>query len=336
MTALLSGRSSKLVGLVIAFLLLLISTVTSILYGILDTDWQTAIDAYINFNGSNEHIVIKDVRVPRALIAAAVGASLGIAGALLQSLTRNPVADLGVFGINSGAALFIVVAVSIFSVNSLSQFTWIAFAGAAFSGIAVYVLGSLGRDGLTPLKLTLAGSAIYALASSLTSGLLVANQQAMEEVLFWLAGSVAGRKLEMLAAVFPYMLLAWLAAFLLARPINTLMLGEDVAKGLGQKTALVKVAAGMLIILLAGSSVAVAGPISFVGLIIPHVSRYLVGIDTRWVFAYSAFLGAILLLAADIGARCTAMPKELPIGVMTVLAGAPFFIHVARKGLSRG
>ncbi|GAX89980.1 FecCD family ABC transporter permease [Effusibacillus lacus] len=335
MTQLLHSTSLKIFGILICVVLLVCSVFSSIVFGVMDTSWKEAVEAYASFNGTNEHIVIKEVRVPRALIAAAVGASLGIAGALLQALTKNPLADLSIFGINSGASFFIVIAASFFSVNSLSGFAWVAFAGAAVSGVFVYFLGSIGRDGMSPVKLTLAGAAMTALFSSLTHGLLTANERTLEEVLFWLSGSVAGRKLEMLAGVFPYMMTAWILALIIAGPINTFMLGEDVAKGLGQRTLLVKITTGITIILLSGSAVAVAGPIGFIGLIIPHIARFLVGIDTRWIVTYSALLGAVLLLVSDIGARFIAMPKEMPISVMTALIGAPFFVYVARKGLAR-
>jgi iron complex transport system permease protein len=334
MNVLLSNKLLKILGLLVGLLLLLYLSYFSLIFGVVDTSWQTAIDAYTHYNGSNEHIVIKEVRVPRVLNALAVGACLGLAGALLQALTRNPVADAELFGLNAGAAFFIVFAVSFFSINSLTQFTWIAFLGAAVSGVVVYLLGSFGRDGITPVKLTLAGAAITALSASARHGMLVLNEKALDEVLFWLSGSVGGRKLEYLASVLPYMIVAWIAAFALARPIHTLMMGDDVAKGLGQRTLLVKIMTGGVIVLLTGSSVAVAGPIGFVGLVTPHLARYLVGIDTRWVFLYSGMLGAMILLAADIGGRFIAMPAELPIGVMTAFVGVPFFIYVARKGLA--
>ncbi|MGE5704908.1 MAG: FecCD family ABC transporter permease [Clostridia bacterium] len=336
MNALLTNNFAKCFGLGVGALLIVILMYASIVFGVIDTSWQTAVNAYIHFDGSNEHIVIKEVRVPRALIAAAVGACLGMAGALLQALTRNPLADVEIFGLNAGAALFIVVAVTYFSIQSLTEFTWLAFAGAAISGALAYVLGSAGREGMTPVKLALAGAAITALAGSLTHGILTINEQSLDQVLFWLAGSVSGRKLIFLTNVLPYMLAAWIAAFLIAKPLHTLMMGEDVAKGLGQRTLWVKIAAGIVIIALSGCSVAVAGPIGFVGLVTPHLSRFFVGIDTRWVVLYSGILGAVLLLAADIGARFIAYPSEMPIGVMTALIGAPGFIYVARKGLAKG
>lgn len=335
MKGLLHNRVLKLTGLGIVFLLLLYLSYASLVFGVIDTNWNTVIDAFTRFNGSNEHIVITDVRVPRVLNALAVGASLGIAGALLQALTRNPVADTELFGLNAGAALFVVFAVTFFGISSLSSFTWIAFLGAAVSGLIVYMLGSLGRDGMTPVKLILAGAAITALAGSARHGMLVLNEKALDEVLFWLSGSVGGRKLEYLQAMFPYMIAGWAASFVLARPIQILLMGDDVAKGLGQRTIMVKIAAGAAIVLLCGSSVAVAGPIGFVGLVTPHLSRYLVGQRMLWIFIYSGALGSAILLLADIAARFIAMPAEVPIGAMTALIGVPFFFYVVRKGINQ-
>ncbi|MFT9849296.1 FecCD family ABC transporter permease [Aneurinibacillus sp. REN35] len=331
MKVMLPNTQLKIIGLFIGAILLVLAVYASIVLGVIDTSWRTLIEAYTNFNGTNEHIVIKEVRIPRAFIAVAVGICLGICGVLLQALTRNPMADVGILGINAGASLMIVIAVAFFSVSTLTSLTWIGFFGAALSGVIVYILGSLGREGATPLTLTLAGSAMFALASSFTQGILLFKESAMEEVLFWLAGSVAGRSLDVLISVLPYMMIAVIGSLFIAGPLNTLKLGEDVAKGVGQRTALVKIMSGLLIIMLAGSSIAVAGPISFVGLLVPHIARSVAGSDTRWMIAYSALFGALLLLASDILARFVAMPKELPIGVMTALIGAPFFIYTARK-----
>ena len=173
--------------------------------------------------------------------------------------------------------------------------------------------------------------AISALFSSLTQGLLVLNEKALEEVLFWLAGSVQGRKLEILQSVFPYLLIGWIASIMMAGKVNTLMMGEDVAKGLGQRTILMKSFVLLIIVLLSGGSVAVAGPIGFIGIVTPHFARFLVGVDHRWRVPYSGLLGAILLILADIAARYVIMPQEVPVGVMTAFIGAPFFIYIARK-----
>lgn len=225
----------------LAFILILIAAVClSIVYGYTNTSWTTAYKAFTDFNGSNEHLVIQNVRLPRALIAAVVGASLGVAGALMQAMTKNPLASPGIFGINGGAGFFVVGALFFFHVGSLQAIAWISFFGAAFAASAVYFIGSLGREGLTPVKLTLAGAAMTALFSSLTQGMLSVNEAALEQAIFWLAGSVQGRSLSLLTSVLPYIVPAFMISFLLGSKINILTMGEDVAKSLGQKTWLVK------------------------------------------------------------------------------------------------
>jgi len=331
---LLKSTTLKWAGCISACLVMLLLMCASVIFGYTDTSVQTAINAYRNYNGSNEHIIIQTVRVPRAFIAAAVGASLAIAGTLMQTLTKNPLASPGIFGINAGAGFFVVAAVSLFTVKDLQAYNGLAFLGAAIAAISVYGIGAFGREGLTPMKLTLAGAAISAMFSSFTQGLLVMDEAALEQVLFWLAGSVQGRKLETLEAVLPYIAIGWVGAFMIAGKMNILSMGEDVAKGLGLHTGLVKITIGILVILLAGGSVAVAGPIGFVGIVIPHVTRAIFGIDHRWVIPLSGILGAILLLTADIAARYILMPSEVPVGVMTAIIGTPFFIYIARRGFN--
>lgn len=331
---LLKNNSQRIVGLIFIVLLFLYLIGASIVYGYTDTSWKMAWEAFQNNDGSNEHLVIETVRLPRALIAAAVGSSLAIAGALMQTLTKNPLASPSIFGINAGAGFAVVIAVSLFQISHLQAFAWIAFLGAAVAAISVYFIGSLGREGLTPMKLTLAGAAIAAMFSSFTQGFLVLSEVALEQVLFWLAGSIQGRKLEILVSVIPYFVVGWVGALLLASKLNVLSMGEDVAKALGIRTGLLKIGIGVMVILLAGGSVAVAGPVGFIGIVIPHITRSIVGIDHKWVIPYSAFLGAILLLLADILARYVIMPEEVPVGVMTAIIGTPFFIYIARKGFN--
>lgn len=296
---------------------------------------ETVFDAFFNFDeNSTEHIIITSTRISRAVIATVIGISLAIAGALMQALTRNPLASPSIFGINAGAVFFIVAAITFFSVSSLTHYMWIAFAGAGVASVMVYFLGSVGR-GSSPVKIVLAGAAITALFVSLTQALLVVGQQNIEGVLFWLAGSVAGRTLDMLEPILPFMAAGWIGALLLGYPVNILTSGEDVAKGLGQRTILVKALMALVIILLAGGSVAVGGAIGFIGLIVPHIARGLVGPDYRWIIPYSALLGASLLLLADVAARFIIIPQEVPIGVMTALIGTPFFIYIARRGFNK-
>ncbi|MEH6992973.1 iron ABC transporter permease [Neobacillus drentensis] len=331
---LLKHTGQRWAGLFIAIIVLLFLISASIVYGYTDTTWKMAIDALTNFNGSNEHIVIQSVRIPRAFIAAAVGASLAISGVLMQTVTKNPLASPDIFGVNAGAGVAVVIAVTVFSVGSLQLFTWLSFAGAAVAAISVYAIGSVGREGLTPMKLTLAGAAMTAFFASFTQGILVLNEAALEQVLFWLAGSVAGRNLENLIAVLPYLVVGWIASLVIATKMNVLSMGEDVAKGLGLNTALLKIIIGIVVILLSGGAVAVAGPIGFIGIVVPHLTRSIVGIDHRWVIPFSGLLGGVLLLAADIASRYILMPQEVPVGVMTAIIGTPFFIYIARKGFN--
>ncbi|NDI36039.1 FecCD family ABC transporter permease [Chengkuizengella sediminis] len=312
--------------------LLFLLFILSIKLGVYITQWNDIMSSFSDFNGSNEHVIIRDVRFPRALIAACVGASLGIAGALLQILTQNPLADTGILGVNGGASLLVVIAVSMFSISSLSQFTWIAFLGAAIFGTLVYILGQTTKTNHSPIRLTLAGAAVAAFTTSLTHAFLIINASALDEVLFWISGSIAGRSMDMLREVFPYMCIGWIGSIIIAKKIDALQLGEDVAKSLGQNTVWVKLSIGLLIIILAGSSVSIAGPISFVGLVIPHMARFFVGLNSRWVIIFSGLLGACLLLLADIISRLIGMPQEIPIGVTTAIIGVPFFIYIVRKG----
>lgn len=329
-------RTALWVGIFVGTGLLLLTMVVSIAFGAAEIApidvWQAifAFDAV-----STDHLIIRTLRVPRALVAALVGASLAVAGAIMQGLTRNPLGDPGILGINTGAALAVVSAVFFFQISSLSLYALFAFAGAALTAAAVYALGSMGRGGPTPLNLTIAGAAFTALLSSITTGVLIFNQRTLEEVRFWLAGSVAGRDLDLLLQVSPYLLFGLLLSFALGRQITTISLGEDVAKGLGLHTEWVKGLSGVAVVLLAGGAVAVAGPIGFVGLVIPHMVRFLVGVDYRWILPYSAIFGGIFLIVSDVAARLILRPMELPVGVMTALIGGPFFVYLVRWRVRR-
>lgn len=325
----------KVIGLLVSVLVLAALFMASNVLGYTSTPWRTAWDAYLNYNGSNEHIIIREMRLPRALVSTLVGAALAISGTLMQAVTKNPMASPGILGINAGAGFFVVTGISLFSLSGQSGLIWFAFAGASAAAITVYAVGSVGREGMTPLKLTLAGATVAALFSSFTSAILVSDERALESVLFWLAGSVEGRKMENILPVLPFLLAGFAVAFSLGKAMNVIVVGEDVAKGLGQHTIRVKGAALLVVVLLSGGSVAIAGPIGFIGLVIPHVARALVGMEHRWILPYSAVFGAILLTAADIAARFVAFPREIPVGIMTAIIGAPFFIYLARKEMRK-
>ena len=322
-------------GYVVGVWLLLGCLMASVGLGVADIAPTDVYQALVSPNGSTEHLIIRTVRLPRSITALLVGSAVAVAGAIMQGLTRNPLADPGILGINAGAALAVVVAVFWFNAASLGVYAGFALVGAAIAAVTVYSLGSLGRGGLTPLNLTIAGAALTALVSSLTTGILILSQRTLEEIRFWLAGSVAGRDMELVLQVMPYLVVGLVLGLALGKQLTTLSLGDSVAKGLGQKTAWIKGLGAISVVLLAGGSVAIAGPIGFIGLIVPHIVRFWTGADYRWILPYSALCGAILLLLADIGARLIIQPQELPVGIVMPLLGAPFFIYLTRSQVRR-
>jgi iron complex transport system permease protein len=315
--------------LLVGFLLL------SITFGAAEIEPGTVWQAIVAFDGSTNHLIITTVRLPRTFIALLVGAALAVAGSLVQGLSRNPLADPGILGISAGAALAVVLTTFFWGTVSVQVYTWVAFAGGLIAAIAVYILGSVGRSGMTPLKLILAGSVFAYLMSALTTGVLILSQRTLDEIRFWLAGSVAGRDFNILLQVAPYLLIGLVVAFGMGKQMTALNLGEEVAKGLGLRTGWIKAIASAVVVLLAGGAVALAGPIGFLGLVVPHVVRFWVGVDYRWILPYAAVWGAILLSLADLAARLVIRPQELPVGIMTALVGAPFFIYLARSKVKR-
>jgi iron complex transport system permease protein len=328
-------KVSPLVGLVLGLVILLVCLVYSVTLGAAEIPLDKILESFITFDNSYEHLVIQTIRLPRSLIAILVGSALAVSGALMQGLTRNPLADPGILGIQSGAAVAVVTTIFVFGSSSVNDYTIAAFLGAGATAILVYFLGSLGRGGATPLNLTVAGAALTAFISSVTTAILIVSQRTLEEIRFWLAGSLAGRDINIFFQALPFVVIGLVAAFALGRQITTMSLGEDVAKGLGQQTAWIKIMTAISVVLLAGSSVAIAGPIGFIGLVVPHIVKFFIKADYRWILPYSAVFGAILLLVADIAARVLLKPQELPVGVMTALIGAPFFVYLAKSKVKK-
>jgi iron complex transport system permease protein len=335
-TRILGSRSLLLPGLVVCLLLVIACVLWSITLGAAEITPQTVYDALFEYDDTEfDHLIIQTVRLPRVLSGLVVGAALAVSGAIMQGLTRNPLADGGLLGINSGAAFAVVMGVFLLGNPSLSAYAVFAFIGAGVAAVVVYMLGSMGRGGATPLKLTLAGVILSAFLASFTTMILLRDQETLEKIRFWTAGSLAGREMPLLLQTAPYMLIGIVGGVLISRQITTISLGEDIAKGLGQNTAWVKAIAALLVVLLNGGAVALAGPIGFVGLVVPHVVRFIVGVDYRWIIPYSAALGAILVTVADVGARVVIRPQELPVGVVMAVIGAPFFIWLARWKVKR-
>ncbi|MFD4792706.1 FecCD family ABC transporter permease [Streptomyces anulatus] len=280
--------------------------------------------------------VIRSVRVPRTALGLAAGAALGLSGCVMQALTRNPLADPGILGVSAGAAFAIVLAAGVAGIGSLLGYIWFAFAGAMAASVVVYLLGRLGRSGSTPVKLALAGVAVTAVLSSLTSAVVLTDPAALDRFRFWSAGSLADQDASTVLRVLPFLGLGALLALASAPALNSLALGDDVAASLGRRLGLVRLQGVVAVTLLTGAAVAVIGPVVFIGLVVPHVARVLaqyagLGPDHRWLLPLSAALAAALLLGADILGRVIARPVEVQAGIIVAFIGGPFFIALVRR-----
>jgi iron complex transport system permease protein len=325
-------RTTLVAGLLVAVALLLVVCLLSIAVGSKQIPLGTVLDALRHYDETNtDHVIVHSLRVPRTLIGLLVGAALGLSGALMQGVTRNPLADPGILGVNGGAALFVVGGIYWFGLTSLTAYVWLAFAGAAAASVAVYTLGSLGREGATPVKLALAGAAMTAMLGSLTTALLIGDVDTFDQFRFWSVGSLAGRGSDIAAQVAPFILVGIVLALVSGRLLNALSLGDDVARSLGQRVGLTRVFTAVTVVLLCGAATAAAGPIGFIGLTIPHVARLITGPDYRWILPYSMLLAPILLLGSDVLGRVVAQPGELQVGIVTAVIGAPFFIALVRR-----
>jgi iron complex transport system permease protein len=318
-------------GLTLAFALLGFVALLSVRVGSVPIDTSTVLDAFFDFTGSDEHIIVRSLRVPRTLIGLGVGAALATAGVLTQAVTRNPLGAPDILGINAGASFAVVAAIHGLGFVTPSGYVWFAFAGALVAVVVVYALASAGSGGATPIKLALSGAVLTALLASWTTAILVLDQRTLDEARFWLAGSLSGRELATFLYVTPFLAVGLVTSLMLGRQLNALALGEDVARALGQRSELVRAAATIAVILLSGSAVAAAGPIAFVALATPHMVRALVGSDYRWILPYSLVLGPVLLLLSDIFGRVAVRPAELQVGVVTAMFGAPVLIRLVRR-----
>lgn len=319
-------------GLLLASAILLVVLFASIGYGAKPIPLGTVWDALWHFDATDDdHLIVRSLRIPRTVLGVAVGSALGVSGALMQGVTRNPLADPGILGIEAGASLAVVIGIYGFEVTSLSRYVWFAFAGAAVASIAVYALGSLGRGGATPVKLALAGAALASLLTSVTSAILLLDVATLDQFRFWVVGSLAGRDGAVATQVLPFLAVGFVLALGSARQLNVLALGDDVARSLGQRVDVARASASLAFVVLCGAATAACGPIGFVGLTIPHVARAICGPDHRWIIPWTAVLAPMLLLGADIIGRVVARPGELQVGIVTAVLGAPFFVALVRR-----
>ena len=270
-------------------------------------------------------------RIPRTVLAVLAGAALGLSGALMQAITRNPLADPGILGVNTGASLAVVSGMAFFGVSSIWGTLGLAIAGGVVTAVFVYAVGSLGPGGATPIKLALAGVATTAALSSLVSAVMLPRVALLDDFRFWQVGGVGGADWSTLSVVAPLLAAAALLGFLCAPALDTLALGDDAATGLGAHVARTRMLAAVAGVLLCAATTAVAGPIAFVGLMVPHAVRLAVGPDQRWMLPLSALGGAVLLTLADTIGRVIGRPGEIDAGIITAFVGAPVLILIARR-----
>ena len=322
--------SVRFLWLVVVVAVLVALMAASVAVGSRDVGWSEIVAA---LGGSSETIGEAAVtkRIPRTLLAVLVGAALGLAGAVMQGVTRNPLADPGVLGINMGASLAVVTGIAFFGLFSATSIVWTAIVGAAIAAVFVYAVGSLGRGGPTPLKLALAGTATSAALLSFVTAIALPRGDIAESIQSWEIGGVGGAGFDSISTVVPFLVVGFAISLLSARSLNSLALGDELAAGLGERVALARGVAALGSVLLCGAATAVAGPIWFVGLVVPHLCRLLVGVDHRWLLPFTALTGACLLTASDVVGRIVARPSELDVGIITALIGAPFFIAIVRR-----
>ncbi|GAA2192201.1 iron chelate uptake ABC transporter family permease subunit [Streptomyces bangladeshensis] len=288
-------------------------------------------DALLHGGTSDDARVVRSLRLPRTVVGVMVGAALAVAGTVLQGITRNPIAEPGILGISQGASLGVVCAIAFLGVHSLTGYVWYAFAGAGLAAVCIYAVAGSGRGGASPIKLALAGAAMNAFLASVVSAVLTTDAQALDEFRFWDVGSIAGRDLTIVGQIWPFLLAGLLLVLAMARGLDALALGDDIARGLGRNVALLRATGALGATVLTGAAVAAAGPIAFTGLAVPHMARALVGPAHRWLLPMAALLGPVMLLLADVLGRVVVRPSEVPVAVMTALAGVPFLIVLVRR-----
>lgn len=303
----------------------------AVAFGAKDIHLQMVWAAVFDYNPKlTQHQIIYELRLPRVIGAAVVGAAFAVAGAVMQGVTRNPLADAGVLGINAGAMFVVALSFAFFPHMPYSYLMVVSFIGAVLSTVLIFIIGSATAGGLTPMRLTIAGAVMAAILHSLSSGVAI-YYDLSQDLAFWYAGGVAGVKWEHLKFLVPIIFITIVFATVLGRSISLISMGDDVATNLGVKTNRTRILGMIIVVILAGVSVSAVGSIGFVGLVIPHIARKIVGVNYRLIIPMSALLGAMLLVLADLGARTVNPPKELAIGIMVALIGVPFFLYIARK-----
>jgi iron complex transport system permease protein len=323
--------SARALGLLLAVAALGLALALSISVGAKSIALDRVWGLLLHPDGSEDAVVVRDLRLPRTMLGLSVGAALGVAGAVMQALTRNPLADPGVLGINAGAATAIVLGVAVLGVSAPAAYVWLGFGGAAAAALLVYGIGAQGRSGATPVRLALAGTAVTAALTAVVNGVTVMDPETLQHYRFWLVGALGGHERETLGQIAPFLGAGLVAALALARPLNALALGEDAGRALGAHVGRTRAAGALAVTLLCGAATAAAGPIIFVGLTVPHLARALCGPDQRWVLPSCAVLAPTLLLAADVLGRIVDRPGEIQVGIVAAIVGGPVFVALIRR-----
>ena len=330
-------RLQRFALLALSAAILIVFCIISLLIGARPVAFSTAFDTLFAYDPvSAEHIIIRDYRLPRTLLGLLCGAAFGVSGALIQAATRNPLADPGILGVNAGAAFFVTLAVGLFGFHAVSSHLWFAFLGAITVTLLVYAVGSRGRDGATPVRLVLSGVALSAVLGGIGSSITLLDPVAFDSLRLWSIGSLAGRNIDVVVTVAPFIIFGLVLSVCVAPSLNVVALGDDPSRALGANLVRTRILVVIAVTLLAGAATAAAGPIGFVGLMVPHVVRWLTGPDQRWIIPFTILCSPILLLAADITGRLVLFPGELEAGIVTAFIGAPVLVALARRTRASG
>ncbi|WP_172650685.1 FecCD family ABC transporter permease [Rhodococcus opacus] len=324
-------RRRRLVGLGVLVILLGLVLLASVAVGARPLSFAEIFHALFDADGSQTDIIVRTLRGPRTALGLVVGMALGVAGALIQGHTRNPLADAGLLGLNAGAAFLVVLSMYLFGFSAPSEYLWFAFAGSFAAGVVVFGLSSIGNGAASPLSLALAGAAVAFFLQAMTNAIIIVDQSSLDSYRFWVVGSVAGRGFDVLWQVLPFLIIGLILALVSTPGLNVLSLGEDVARSLGTNIAASRALGIVAITLLTGAATAACGPIAFIGLVVPHVARAITGPDYRWLVPYAGLLGGVMLVTADVIGRVVVRPGELQVGIVLAVFGAPFFIALVRR-----
>lgn len=326
------GRSRRGQGLLAGLLLLAVAVVASLVVGSRSIGVAEVFEALTAYDRlDDQHLIVRELRVPRTLVAILAGVALGVSGAIMQAVTRNPLAEPGLLGINAGAGVGVIIGVAVLGLGSMSAYVWCAFVGAGLAGVAVFLLGRAQETGTNPVRLVLAGAGLSVMLASVT-GLILLNAplEVFDQFRHWASGSLEKSGFDAVGVLVVAVLLGGVTALGLVGSLNAMALGKDLGLALGVNVRLTWLLACLTVMLLAGAATAAAGPIGFVGLVAPHLARLLTGPDYRWIVPYSALFAGALLLTADVLGRVVAAPAEIAAGIVALLIGGPFFIALVR------